>query len=160
MQRIMLDTNEYDKLLAAPHVYDRLLALLAEGKIELLATHIQKDEIMAVEDTIKKARLQALLSRARMIATRGSVFGVSRFDQSRFGRDEDHKLIEHKLIEHIRRSRWDRDTEDALIAATAATDADVLVTDDESLMRRLNSYPSIQCEVIIFKELERRLDAP
>ena len=155
MQRIMLDTNEYDKLLVAPHAYDRLLALLAEGKIELLATHIQKDEIMAVEDAIKKARLQAVLSRARMIATRGIVLDVSRFDQSRFGNDED-----HKLIEHIRGSRRDRDTEDALIAATAATDADVLVTDDESLMRRLNSYPSIQCEVITFKELERRLNAP
>jgi predicted nucleic acid-binding protein len=152
MQTIMFDTNEFDKLAAARDAYERLLALLSEGKIELLTTHIQRDEILAIENTTKKARLLALLSRARMIPTRGIVVGVSRYGQSRYGSDED-----HKLIEHIRGERWDRDTNDALIAATAARDAEVFVTDDATLMRRLNSYSNIRCEVIDFKEFERRL---
>ena len=152
MQTMMFDTNEFDRLVDASDAYERLMALLLEREIELLVTHVQRDEIVVIQDTTKKSRLLALLGLARMIPTRGIVLGVSRIDQSRFGSDED-----HKLIEHIRGDRWDRDTNDALIAATAARDADVFVTDDETLMRRLNSYTDIRCELIDFKELERRL---
>ena len=153
IQTIMFDTNAFDKFVAVRDAYETLLALLLEGKIELLVTHIQRDEIAAIENTTKKAQLLALLDRARMIPTRGAVWGVSRWGQSRFGSDDD-----HKVIEHIRGDRWDRDTNDALIAVTAARDSDVFVTDDDVLMRRLNSYTDIRCEVIDFKELESRLN--
>lgn len=152
VQKIMLDTNQYDRLLAAPGTYDRLLRLLSEGKIELLTTHIQRDEVMGVGDTEKKARLEALLAHARLIPTRGATFDVSKFDLARFGNDED-----QNLIEHIRGTAWERNAKDALIAATASKDADTFVTDDERLARRLKSYPSTQCEVIDFEEFERRL---
>jgi predicted nucleic acid-binding protein len=152
MRKIMFDTNEFDKLLECPGSYDDLLRLLAEGKIELLSTHIQRDEILATPDTVKKARLEELLTHARMIETRGIVLDISRCDQARYGSDED-----HRLIEHIRGTNWERDSKDALIAATAARDADVFVTEDKRLMQRLSSYPGIQCEVIDFTELQRRL---
>jgi hypothetical protein len=152
MQTIMFDTNEFDKLTAARDAHERLLVLLSERKMELLVTHIQRDEIVAIEDSTKKAQLLDLLGRARMTPTRGAVWGVSGYGQSTYGSDED-----HKLIAHIRGDRWDRDTNDALIAATAARDADVFVTDDETLVRRLKSYTGIRCEVINFEELERRL---
>ena len=152
VQKIMLDTNQYDRVVAAPKTYDRLLRLLSEGKIELLTTHIQRDEIMAVEEPGKKAQLEALLALARLIATRGAIFDLSRFDLARFGDNED-----HSLIEHIRGSGWKTKSKDALIAATAAKDADVFVTDDKSLARRLNSYPGRRCEVIDFEGLKRRL---
>lgn len=152
VQKMMLDTNQYDRLLAAPDTYEKLLSLVSIGKIELLTTHIQRDEITAVEEPGKKARLAALLAHARMIPTRGAIFDISRFDLARFGDDDD-----HKLIEHIRGAAWERKSEDALIAATAAKDADVFVTDDKSLARRLKSYPAIRCEVIDFEELDRRL---
>lgn len=152
VQKIMLDTNQYDRLLAAPETYNRLLRLLSEGKIELLTTHIQRDEIMAVGDVEKKARLEALLGHAHLIGTRGAVFGISKFGLARFGSDED-----HDLIAHIRGTAWERKTEDALIAATASKDADTFVTNDERLSRRLKSYPSTRCEVIDFEEFESRL---
>lgn len=155
MQRIMLDTNEFDRLLAAPETCDRLLGVLSEGKIELLTTHIQRDEIMAVDDAGKKARLRALLTHACLVATRGIIFGRSRFGLARFGSDED-----HDLIEHIRGEAWERKSGDALIAATAAKDANVFVTDDRRLARRLSSYPGMQCEVIDFEEFQRRLVNP
>ena len=152
VQKIMLDTNQYDRLLAAPETYERLLRLLSDGKIELLTTHIQRDEIMAVGDAGKKGRLQALLAHARLVGTRGFIWGKSRWSLFRYGNHED-----HNLIEHIRGTAWDRKSEDALIAATAAKDADMFVTDDKSLARRLNSYPGRRCEVIDFEELKRRL---
>jgi predicted nucleic acid-binding protein len=152
MQKIMLDTNEYDRLLAAQDAYDMLLGLLFKGRIQLLSTHIQRDEILAVSDVVKKSRLESLLAHAHMIATRGIVLGVSRFGLAKYGSDED-----HRLIEHVRGSSWKRKTNDALIAATAARDADVFVTDDRPLMQRLSNYPGIQCAVIDFDEFKVRL---
>jgi hypothetical protein len=152
VQKIMLDTNEYDRLLAAPDTYDKLPSLLSVGKIELLTTHVQRDEIMAIDDAGKKARLEALLTHARMIPTRGAILDISRFDLARSGDEDD-----HKLIEHIRGEAWERKSKDALIAATAVKDADVFVTDDKRLAGRLYSYPRIRCEVINFEQLKTRL---
>jgi len=152
VQKIMLDTNEYDRLLADPETYGRLLRSLSKGKIELVTAHVQRDEIIAVDDAGKKARLEALLAHARLIATRGFIWDKSRWDLARFGNDKD-----HNLIEHVRGTAWERKSEDALIAATAAKDADVFVTDDKRLARRLNTYPGMKCEVIDFEELKRRL---
>ncbi len=128
MRRVMLDTMEYDKLVSAPESYHILLRLLSSGRIELLSTHIQRDQIVAMPDNDKKARLQTILGQARMIETRGIVYDVSRYDEARFGSDEDHNLIDGV-----------KDVEDGLIAATASSDADTLVTDDE---RDLGDWPS------------------
>jgi len=107
---------------------------------------------MAVDDHVKRARLEALLAQARLIATRGFIWGKSRWGLARFGNDKG-----YNLVERIRGTTWDRKTEDALIAATASNDADVFVTDDKRLARRLKSYPGMKCEVIDFNELKRRL---
>ena len=148
----MLDTNQYDKLLEASETYDRLLRLMSEGKIELLATHIQKDELMAIDNTEKRVRLEAIFGHARLIGTRGIILDKSRWDLARFGDDED-----HALIEHIRGDAWERKSNDALIAATAAKDSDVFVTNDKPLTGRLKNYPDIKCEVIHFGEFQRYL---
>jgi len=152
MQKIMLDTNQYDRLLDAPETYDKLLELQSEGKIKLLATHIQKDEILAIDNLSRRRRLEALLAHACLIGTRGAILDVSRFDLAKFGDDKD-----RALIEHIRGDAWERESEDALIVATAAKDADIFVTDDRPLTRRLKRYPSLRCEVIDFEEFRRQL---
>jgi predicted nucleic acid-binding protein len=144
--KIMLDTNEYDKLLEHPESFDKLLRLLAEGRIELLSTHIQRDEILATPDAVKKARLEALLTHARMIETRGIVLDVSRVGEARVGSNDDRRIIDHV-----------RAIKDGLIAATTSSDADMLVTDDKRFARRLMRYPGNKCEIINFQELEKRL---
>jgi hypothetical protein len=98
-------------------MYDRLLSLLSERKIELFITHIQRDEIVAINDTGKSARLKSLLAHARLMGTRGFIWGKSRWSLFRYGNHED-----HNLIEHIRGTALERKSEDALIAATAAKD--------------------------------------
>jgi len=152
MQKIMLDTNQYDRLLTAPETCDRFLKLLSDGKMELLTTHIQRDEISAIDDVEKRVRLEAILTHARLIGTRGAIFDISRWGLARFGDEED-----HRLIEHIRGGAWERKSEDALVAATAAKDADLFVTDDKPLTHRLKSYPGMKCELINFEEFEKRL---
>jgi hypothetical protein len=152
MPKIMLDTMQYDKLLDATETYDRLLKLQSERKIELLTTHIQRDELGAIGDVKKRTLLEAILTHARLIPTRGAILDKSRVGLARLGNDED-----HSLIEHIRGEAWERESNDALIAATAVKDADVFVTDDDTLTRRLKSYPGTKCEVMNFEELDKHL---
>jgi len=152
LQKIMLDTNQYDKLLDAPVTYDRLLRLQSEEKIELLTTHIQRDELMAMNNIERRMRLEAIFANARLTGTRGIILNKSRLGFARFGDDEN-----HALIEHIRGEAWERKSNDALIAATAAKEADLFVTEDKPLARRLKDYPGLKCEVIDFDEFERRL---
>jgi predicted nucleic acid-binding protein len=148
----MFDTMEYDKLLENQATYEKLLHLITYRRIELLTTHIQRDEIMATPDEAKRTKLMRLFTTAHLIATRGIIFGTSRFGEARFGRDED-----HKVIDDIRGNSWDKDTEDSLIAATASSDADTLVTDDRPFMRRLRDA-NVRCDVIDFGVFQRRLE--
>jgi predicted nucleic acid-binding protein len=148
----MFDTMEFDKLLENAATWEKLLRLVTEGRIELLTTHIQRDEIMATRDEAKRARLMSLFTNAHLIRTKGVVVGISRFGEARLGSDED-----HKLIDDIRGNRWDRDTEDSLIAATASGEADTLVTDDWRFIQRLGNAGG-RCDVIKFSEFQRRLE--
>jgi len=152
LQKIMLDTMQYDKLLYACETRDRLFRLLSETKIELLSTHIQKDEILAIDNAEKRTRLDVIFVHARLIATRGVILDKSKVGFAGLGDEED-----YVLVEHIRGEAWERKGNDALIAATAAKDADLFVTDDKPLTRRLNAYPALKCEVIDFAEFSRRL---
>jgi len=121
--------------------------MVSNGTIELISTHIQRDQILDIpDDPAKKAALEELLTHARMVGTRGVVLDLSRLDEARIGSDEDHKLIDHI-----------GDREDALIATTATNDADVLVTDDARFTSKLMSYPGNRCEVIDFSQFEKRL---
>jgi predicted nucleic acid-binding protein len=148
----MFDTMEYDRLLGDVATFRRLIGLLTEARVELLTTHIQRDEIMAMKHETKKPELLSLLGHAGMIETRGWIWGLSRWSQARFGRDED-----HNIIDQVRGNRWDRDTEDSLIAATASSDADTLVTDDSRFIKRLIDT-HIRCDVIGFDEFKSRLE--
>lgn len=148
----MFDTMEYDKLLENAATWEKLLRLVTEGRIELLTTHIQRDEIMATPDEARRARLMSLFTNAHLIGTRGVVVGTSRSGEARLGSDED-----HELTDYVRGNRWDRDTEDSLIAATASGEADTLVTDDRRFIQRLRNA-GVRCDVIEFSEFQRRLE--
>jgi len=152
VQKIMLDTNQYDRLPDAPETYGRLRKLQSDGKIELLTTHIKRDELSVTNHRKRRVRLEALLASARLIGTRGAILDMSRCDLARLGDDED-----QALIEHIRGRAWERKNKGALIAATAAKDADLFVTNDKLLTRRLESYPRIRCEIMNFEKFERHL---
>jgi predicted nucleic acid-binding protein len=151
--RVMFDTMGYDRLSQDEATRRKLMEMIEEGKVVLLTTHIQRDEIMAMNDEAKKSKLLQLLKHAQFIATRGAVYGLSRYGQSRYGSDED-----HTIIERIRGKRRDRDTEDSLIAATASGEADTLVTDDHRFTNRLTKV-DVKCEVIDYVEFKRRLES-
>jgi len=135
----MLDTQIYDRIITEPGLTERLKLLSKSGKLEILMTHIQQDEIAAITDKPKRTAAQQIMTRC--IPTSGAIWGVSKWDMCTWGDGSAGGFG----IDEVR-SPSKGHTADALIATTAAKDADVLVTEDSRLTERLKALNS-QCEV-------------
>jgi hypothetical protein len=96
------------------------------GKIELLQTHLQRDELMRDETR----RTRTLVLPCVFVPTYGVVFGTSRPGLAQFGEAEKLDAIRSESGGH---------TNDALIAATAQHHGATLVTDDHRLTNRAKS---------------------
>jgi len=60
MMRVMLDSMIYDKIIETPGMTEQLNQLSMEGKIDILSTHIQEDELAAIPDKQKRTAVQAI----------------------------------------------------------------------------------------------------
>lgn len=128
--KFMLDSMVYDKIVAAPQMVERLNQLSKEGRVVVLCTHIQQDELACISDKRKRDAVAKIIT--KKVATSGGVWDVSKWDQFRWGDGSSGGVS----VDDIR-SPSKGHTEDALIATTAARDADVLVTDEKRLTNRM-----------------------
>jgi len=147
----LIDSQIYDKIVADTDFQRRLEALLAAGRFRMLSTHVQEDEINQTPNVAKRAALQSV--NTEKVPTMGVVVGVSQIDQARISSDE----VKGLRFEEIRRGNL-KHTEDALIATTAAQEADVLVTDDITLQKRVRSQPT-KIEVWDFEQFKNYVDS-
>jgi hypothetical protein len=125
----MLDTNAYDEIVARPGFQERLNAAHNAGKVVIVRTHIQEDELASIPDPNKKAAVTEVAGTS--VATSGGVFGLSKFDGATFGggaADVHIGDVATSAGQHMG---------DALIASSAAAEADVLVTEDRRLPKRV-----------------------
>ena len=129
-RRFMLDTNIYDEIVAVPGMSDRLNGLSASGDIIILQTHVQRDELENISDEQKKAGVLKIA--VTWVLTSGAVYGTSKWGQATWGAGAGEVKIEDV------RSDSAGHVADALIATTAAVEADVLVTEDRRLTKRVN----------------------
>lgn len=113
--------------------------------ISALTTHIQEDEIAGTPSDERLALLQTIS--LKKTPTSAFAFSVSRWDQAEWGTPETNKLVKDLQGESVKYLR------DALIGATAATKADILVTDDGRLHGRLK-HLAPQLRVMNFAEFE------
>src|SRR5665213_3480847 len=78
----MLDSNAHDAILH--HGLSKKIAeLVGTGRIVILTTHIQQDEIAETPDLDKRANLQSI--GAKRVATSGALWGLSRWGAAEFG---------------------------------------------------------------------------
>ncbi len=145
----MLDTMIYDKVVDTPGMLELLLRLVEEGEVEILATHIQEDELASIPDERKRAEV-AKVPR-QVIPTSGAVWGTSKWGGATWGDGSEGGVG----IDEIRSEKRGH-THDALIATSASANVDVLVTDDNRLKNRLKDSDA-RCEVWTFKEFRRSL---
>ena len=142
----MLDTQIYDLVITTPNFIERLNRLAEEGKITILCTHIQNDELSKIPDANKYAEIAKI--KRTQVTTAGAVCGISKYGASTYGNGS----LGGISIDQIR-SASKGHTKDALIATTAARDADVLVTEDDRLSKKFESK-STSCELWSFEKFK------
>jgi hypothetical protein len=134
--KLMLDSHVADALLAEPTLKAKLDALQAAGVIELVKTYVQDAEHDATPEATKPARAQALRSAFSTVdETAPTLFVLDRpnLDVALFGGPDEHGLYDDV---HQENAKY---IDDGIIAATALTTCDVLVTDDQRLHRKVRA---------------------
>lgn len=133
---VMLDGNIADVLLEDDILRNGLCDLVAIGAAEVFVTHVAIDEIIATPDVEKRDRLLHALFwvGARTIPTSTSIFDLSRYDLARYGDDATNELVDA----YVEGSK--SETEDALIAITAAAEGIPLTTADKRGRGRRNRH--------------------
>ena len=153
MKKIMIDTNIVDCIVAEEGFSGRLQNLHHSGRLTILTTHIQQDEIGEMPDTKqeKRKKLQETIAKIapEVVPTEGFVLNRSRLGLAALGRGES--------IDEFRKGNL-KHTEDALIASTAEAKADVLVTENtEDFKSRIKAL-GFQFELWDFKRFLEHID--
>jgi len=130
--RVMFDSNGYDAILAHGDG-ERLRGLIAAGRIEIVTTHIQEDEL---RQTPRKSEREALLNlyfflQKKRTPTSVALWGISTWGQAKWGND----TSEEKLSA-IQRNK-PAASRDEIIGLTAKDHCDIFVTEDRKFAARL-----------------------
>lgn len=158
MPRYMLDTNVFN------HVLDGKIDAARLAARDLVATHVQYDELEQTKDESRRAALLAVFhkltpeqavtasavagvsvaggasaSGSKVVPTESMVWNVSRWDQAKWGADDG--LFEAMRTElDALNKRKKNNAQDILIAETAAKNGWVLVTSDSDLFAVVTKY--------------------
>ena len=130
LTRVMLDSNVYDLVVANPATRDAINRCANDGRLKLITTHVQRDELSKAP-VQKREALLCIYGQAMSVHTKGAVWGVSRWDEAKYGSDDQNASMNTVM------SGNPKHAEDALIASTAAGEADVLVTNDTQLASKI-----------------------
>ena len=128
--RVMLDSNVHDLVVADQAVLTAVKQRIADGLLTLVSTHVQRDELSLAPEP-KREALLAVYGIAEKVSTAGAVWDVSKWDESSWGSD----AVKASIVAHMAGNA--KHAEDALIAATAADEADVFVTNETRLASRI-----------------------
>jgi predicted nucleic acid-binding protein len=148
--KVMLDSNIFDAIIKDASLIDHLNALSAGGRLTILTTHVQEDELAQIPDPVKREQISKI--RRTYVRTAGGVWGVSKYGMSTWG-DGSQSGCSIGEID----STSHKHTADALIATTASADADVLVTNDDRLPKRM-AETQARCKVWKFEEFRDHID--
>jgi hypothetical protein len=84
MLRVMLDSNIFDEIIKTPGLAGQLRSLTASGRLDIVVTHVQEDELAGIQDIEKRRAIQQMPR--RLIPTAVSVLDVRDLDRRASGR--------------------------------------------------------------------------
>lgn len=141
---VMFDTNVFNHILGEQKIID-----LISEKLNVFATHIQRDEISKTKDEVRKNNLLSIfqeLTTGNAMPTESAVWDVSEWNECKWGKnvvtesgqgiatEQELHLYEEILKElNTKNKSKPNNKEDALIAETAIKNRLVLVTHDKDL---------------------------
>ena len=120
----LLDSNAYDPLVDDPKAWRLAVEACRAGRIELLMTHVQWDELCEIGDAERRAMAASIPF--VIVATYGMILGPSKVGLARIGEPEKVEAV---------RNYSDNHSHDALLAATAEKEGAILVTNDGRLTK-------------------------
>ncbi|RJQ21370.1 hypothetical protein C4580_02405 [Candidatus Woesearchaeota archaeon] len=143
---IMLDTNIYDKLAEDQAVLQQIETAIAKGVVCIFTTHIQEDEIDALNKKGTKPQVvKTYVSLTKKkVPTAGFVLDVSRLDEACLGGVNTKVAGPHGT--HVK---------DALIATTTDRDSCTLVTENKTDFKYVKYH-----DFEAFKKLLQKVLAP
>ena len=150
MKRILFDNMVIDKILNTEGLLQSMLKAAQGGALLLLTAHIIRDKLAETPDDIHREQLLAVYDALpkQRAATRGFVLGTSALGEGELVDDATAALLGR--LKTSGRGGW----HDALIAATAEGKADVLVTEDRDLVKKVKAV-GLNCEIWNFEEFAR-----
>lgn len=132
--RFTIDSMIFDRLVENDELITLVTRLVDEGRIELVSTHVQRDELDEIPDPEKRERTATIP--VSLVPTYGFVIGVSRLGLARLTDDASpYDALAGQSRKH---------SHDALIAMTAEGEAAVLVSEDRRLRNRATSELGVE----------------
>lgn len=141
--KVMLDTHIYDRIVKTSGMCERVNELSAEGRLVILSTFVQEEELSAIPDANKRGEVQRIKTTKLMPAA--GLYGLTPYGESPYGCDGADGGLPVDEVMSARGEHW----QDAIIASTASAEADVLVTEDARLIRRA-LQGGIRCPIWTF----------
>lgn len=141
--RLMLDSNAIDPLLDDAAFLAAVVSAIATGRLALVVTHIQADELAEAKDPRRSALLAAIeVIGPANVSTAGFVLNVSRLDRAALF--DDAGAARHDAFVGDTEGRRHTRAHDGLIIATAERERIPLVTDERRLGRVREHYPGVE----------------
>lgn len=156
MLRIAPDTDAINRIADSPEILKELQTAVCNSRLILISNHVVKDQLFATSDHERRNHLLRVYDALpiREVKTSGGIWGISKWGESMWG---DSSLT--GLSINDARTPGRGGAHDALIGITAADNADVLVTDDAALRKKLITNKSA-CAVWSFSDLCKFLREP
>jgi hypothetical protein len=136
MVKCLFDSMIYDRLVEDEGCRNLLIRRCEQGLVEVLVTHIQLDQLQATPDAEKRALLLAMANaiRSTRIPTDGAVWGLSKWGESKWGGGTADIKVDDIASGNLRHYA------DGLLVATAAAEADIFVTEETRLPKKIRRY--------------------
>ena len=126
--RVMVDTNVYDAAVHNSELGSLIRALQGIGRIAVSTTRIQHEELQEIPPERDVGQASAVQTEQLPVGVFVLDYGILNDDH--LGSEKADALFDRMRTESA------SNIEDAMIAATAATHADILVTDDRRFRKR------------------------
>jgi len=148
--RIAIDTHIVDKIADTDGFLEAMKRAGEARRLVVVISHVIRDQLTAI--TRDTARRHLLLNTydalpAESVSTHGFGLDVSRLDEARLGDDRESGASLSALKPSGRGGM-----QDALIAATASGEADILVSEDHDLCKKVKASSAL-CVVWSFADL-------